>query len=88
MLHQKLPVHLQDKIFEILYRSDDSISKITSYFPFSSTEKQEILSILNDDGFDRFHSIFTDSVSDEEWDKTKEQIKKKFQDELFDIDKD
>ena len=88
MLHQKLPIHLQDKIFEIRYRSDDSVSKIISYFPFSSSEKQEILSILNDDGFDRFHSIFTDSISDEEWDKTKDQIKKKFQDELFDIDKD
>ena len=88
MLHQKFPDQLQDKIFEIRYRSDDSISKIISYFPFSSSERQKILSILNDDGFDRFHSIFTDSVSDEEWDKTKDQIKKKFQDELFDIDKD
>ena len=86
MLHQKFTSHLQDKIFAIRYRSDDSISKIISYFPFSSSEKQEILSILNDDGFDRFHSIFTDSVSDKEWDRTKDQIKKKFQDELFDID--
>lgn len=87
MAHQKFPDHLQDKIFEIRYNSDDSISKIVSYFPFTDSEKQEFLSTLNDNNFDRFHSIFTDSVSDEEWDKTKDQIKKKFKDELFDIEK-
>jgi len=37
--------------------------------------------------FDGFHSIFTDVISDDEWNKTSEQIKKKFKDELFDIDK-
>jgi len=87
MVHQKFPDYLQDKIFEVRYRSDDSISKIVSYFPFTDSEKQELLSILNDDSFDRFHSIFIDSVSDEEWTRTKDQIKKKFEDELFDIDK-
>jgi hypothetical protein len=56
-----------------------------SYFPFSESEKQEIISILNIE-FDEFYSIFTDTVSDDEWEKTKDQIKKKFQDELFDID--
>ena len=34
-----------------------------------------------------FHSIFTDIVSEEEWNRTKDQIKKRFNDELFDIDK-
>jgi len=80
-----LPSCLQDKIFEIRYSADESVSKIVSYFPFSESEKQEIISILNIE-FDEFYSIFTDTVSDDEWEKTKDQIKKKFQDELFDID--
>jgi hypothetical protein len=79
-----LPSHLEDKIFEIKFNSD-SISKIISYFPFSKSEKQEIQSILNNE-FSGFYSIFTDSVTDEEWNRTKEQIKKKFNDELFDIE--
>jgi len=87
MPKQKFSDHLQDKIFEIQYDSDDSISKIISYFPFSESEKHEIISTLNDQSFDRFHSIFTDSITEDEWKRTKEQIKKKFKDELFDIDK-
>jgi hypothetical protein len=79
------PYHIQDKIFEIRY-SDNLASKIISYFPFSESEKQEIFSILNNDAFGGFHSIFTDFVTDEEWNETKDQIKKKFKDELFDID--
>jgi hypothetical protein len=80
-----LPSRLQDKIFEIRYSVDEFVSKIVSYFPFSESEKQEIISILNIE-FDEFYSIFTDTVSADEWEKTKDQIKKKFQDELFDID--
>jgi hypothetical protein len=87
MSRQKFPVQLQDKIFEIRYDSNDVILKIISYFPFSVCEKQEIVSILNNDSFDGFHSIFTDTVTEEEWSSTKDQIKKKFKDELFDIDK-
>ena len=87
MTQEKFPDHLQDKIFEIRYESDDSVSKIISYFPFSESEKHEIISTLNDSSFNRFHSIFTDSVTEDEWDRTKDQIKKKFKDELFDIDK-
>ncbi|MCV0431426.1 hypothetical protein [Nitrosopumilus sp.] len=87
MPHQKIPEYLQDKIFEIRYNADNSISKTVSYFPFSESEKQEIISLLIDSRFNGFHSIFTDSVTDEEWLKTKDQIKKKFRDELFDIDK-
>jgi hypothetical protein len=79
-----LPSHLEDKIFEIKFNSD-SISKIVSYFPFSESEKQEIQSILKNE-FSGFYSVFTDSVTDEEWNRTKEQIKKKFNDELFDIE--
>ena len=79
------PNYLEDKIFEIRYDSN-LISKIVSYFPFSESEKKEIRSALNVNVFDGFHSIFTDVISDDEWNKTKEQIKKKFKDELFDID--
>jgi len=81
-----LPLHLKDKVFEIKYTSDEIISKIVSYFPFNELEKKEIVSILDDDSFDGFFSIFTDTVSDDEWNRTKDQIKKKFKDELFDID--
>lgn len=81
-----LPLHLQDKIFQIRYEHDDLVSKIVSYFPFSESEKQEIISILENDVFDGFHSIFTDSVTEDEWNRTKDQIKKKFKDELFNID--
>ena len=80
-----LPSHIEDKIFEIKY-SNGIVSKITSYFPLHETEKQEILLILKTD-FSEFHSIFSDTVSDEEWEKTKVQIKKRFNDELFGIDK-
>ena len=82
----RFPSHLEDKIFEIRYDSV-SVSKCISYFPFSESEKQEICNILNVGTFDGFHSIFTDSVSKEEWNKTKDQIKKRFKDELFNIDK-
>ncbi|QLH04814.1 hypothetical protein C5F49_05415 [Nitrosopumilus oxyclinae] len=81
-----LPLHLKDKIFEIKYDPDKTISKIISYFPFDELEKQEIVSILDDVAFDGFRSIFSNTVSDEKWNSTKDQIKKKFNDELFDID--
>jgi len=87
MAKLNLPSHLEDKIFEIRFESDETASKIVSYFPFSESEKQEILSILNRESFSGFHSIFTDTLTKEEWNKTKEQIKKKFKDELIDVDK-
>ena len=61
-------------------------SKLFLIFPLNELEKQEIISILDDDAFDGFRSIFSNTVSDEKWNKTKDQIKKKFNDELFDID--
>ena len=79
--------HLEDKIFEIKFNPDKTISKIVSYFPFSESERLEILSLSQVESFDVFRSIFTDYVTEEEWNATKEQIKKKFKDELFDIDK-
>ena len=86
MVKLDLPSNLEDKIFEIRSESDGTISKIVSYFPLSESERNETLSILNVSFFDGFHSIFSDTISDEEWNKTKEQIKKKFKDELFDVD--
>jgi len=81
-----IPSKIQDKIFEIRSNPDDSVLKIISYFPLSELERQTILSILKQPGFSGFHSIFTDIVTDDEWNKTKDQIKNRFQNELFDID--
>jgi hypothetical protein len=82
-----LPSHLEDKIFEIKFGADETVSKIISYFPLSELETQKIRSNLQNESFDGFHSIFTDKITEDEWNNTKEQIKKKFKDELFDIDK-
>ena len=81
-----IPLELTDKIFQIKFNSDQSIEKITSYFPLSEQERLMINSISGQDVFSNFNSIFSDTVTDEEWDKTKDQIKKRFQSELFDID--
>ena len=81
-----VPLELTDKIFQIKFNSDQSVEKITSYFPLSEHERLMINSISGQDSFSNFNSIFSDTVSDEEWNKTKEQIKKRFQNELLDID--
>ena len=81
-----IPLELTDKIFQIKFNPDQSIEKITSYFPLSEQERLMINSISGQDNFSNFNSIFSDTVTDEEWNKTKEQIKKRFQSELFDID--
>jgi len=86
MVMLNLPSYLEDKIFELRFDSENTISGIVSYFPLSNSEKQEIISILDKNLTDGFHSIFADVISEEEWNKSKEQIKKKFKDELFDID--
>jgi hypothetical protein len=82
-----LPSHLKDKLFEIKFDSNNTVSKIVSYFVLSKQEKQTISSLLKHEFFDEFYSIFSDNVTDEEWNKTKDQIRKKFNDELLDIDK-
>ena len=82
-----LPEHLSDKIYEIKTDKINTISKLVSYFPLSDNEKKEIQNLLDDKlSFESFSSIFSDIISDEEWEKSKMQIKKRFQDELFDID--
>ena len=81
-----IPSEIEEKIFEIKYNSDQSIFKIISYFPLSELERKTISSLSNQINFSEFHSIFTDTITDNEWNKTKNQIKKRFQNELFDID--
>ncbi|MDC0209390.1 hypothetical protein OAJ90_07160 [Nitrosopumilus sp.] len=81
-----IPLELTDKIFQIKFNPDQTIEKITSYFPISKQERLLINSISGQNTFSNFNSIFSDTVTDEEWNKTKEQIKKRFQSELFDID--
>ena len=70
-----IPLELTDKIFKIKFNPEHFVEKVTSYFPLSEQAT-----------FSNFNSIFSDTVTDEEWNKTKEQIKKRFQNELFDID--
>ena len=81
-----IPSEIEDKLFEIKLNSDKSIFNIISYFPLSELERTSLISLLNRPNFSEFHSIFTDTVTDDEWNKTKNQIKKRFQNELFDID--
>jgi|TARA_B110000438_G_scaffold37257_1_gene37061 hypothetical protein len=81
-----IPDKIMDKIFEIKFESDESIFKFISYFPLSKLECQTISSLLFFPNSCIFHSIFTDPITDDEWDRSKNQIKKRFQNELFDID--
>jgi hypothetical protein len=81
-----IPLELTDKIFQIKFNPDQFIEKITSYFPLSEQEWLMINSISGQDTFSNFNSIFSDKITDEEWNKSKDQIKKRFQSELFDID--
>ncbi|NND86416.1 MAG: hypothetical protein HKM23_03620 [Nitrosopumilus sp.] len=81
----KISSRLEEKIFD--FKSDSGIiTKIVSYFPLSRYEREEIVSALGFE-FDNFSSIFSDTVIEEEWSNTKDQIIKKFHDELLDIDK-
>jgi len=84
-MNLNLPVNLQDKIYQIKVNSQNDFSKIVSYFPLPADEKQLIITLMGK-SFDGFHSIFSDHVSEQEWNKSKAQIIKRFQDELFDID--
>lgn len=83
-----IPEYLSDKIFEIKATNGNSILKLVSYFPLLDTEKNELRALF-DSRFESvtFRSIFSDSVTEEEWSRTKTQIKRRFVSELFDIDK-
>jgi len=80
--HLDLSINLREKIYDIK-ESRNNFLKIISYFPLSDDEKQFILKNLKSV---EFRSIFSDHISEEEWNKTKHQIIKRFQNELFDID--
>ena len=83
-----LPDSVVDKVYEIKRDDHDRITKIVSYFPLTDSEKQSLQTWSRTPlASSSFASIFSDKVSDEEWNKTKEQIKKRFKNELFDIDK-
>ena len=81
-----ISLEVSDKIFQIKFNPDQTIEKIISYFPLSEQERLMINSISGQSTFSNFNSIVSDTITDEEWNKTKEQIKKRFQSELFDID--
>ena len=81
-----LPIELEEKIFEIKIDSNNFVLKIVSYFPLTELEKNNMISSINQPDFVNFNSIFTDFISNDEWNRTKLQIKKRFQDEIFHID--
>ena len=85
MTSYDIPFELKEKIFEIK-SIDNCILKIISYFPLTDLEQNNLISILKQPDFVNFNSIFSDSVNDDEWNRTKSQIKKRFQDEIFHID--
>ena len=78
---------LEEKIND-LKLDDDECAKITTYFPLNPKEKQEILkAIYLTKKFPvYFKSIFSDDISKQEWTNSKEQIKKRFHDELMELD--
>ena len=80
-----IPFELKEKIFEIK-TTDNSVLKIISYFPLTDLEQNSLVSIIKQPDFVNFNSIFTDNITDDEWNRTKSQIKKRFQDEIFHID--
>jgi len=78
---------LEEKIYNAKFSIGNKKGKITSYFPLTLSEKDEICDALREPNtIVEFKSIFSDVISDDDWNSTKEQIKRKFQDELIDID--
>jgi len=85
MKNLNLPTLLEEKIYDLKHNDSDNSITITSYFPLNQKEKETILSYNKFDTVN-FKSIFSDNISDSDWLSSKEQIKKKFQDELFNIE--
>ena len=79
---------LEEKIYDLKINGNGIPSKIITYFPLNYSEKQEIFKLLEKTaGIPvEFKSIFSDEISNQEWNNSKEEIKKKFQDELIGID--
>ena len=80
------PFELEEKIFEIKTDSNNFVLNIVSYFPLTDLEKKNLILIISQPDFVNFSSIFTDIITINEWNRTKSQIKKRFQDEIFHID--
>ena len=78
---------IKEKIYDLKLDKNQPPFLVTTYFPLDYEEKRKILTAIEDSHKNhvKFKSIFTDNISKEEWEKSKKQIKKKFQDELFDI---
>ena len=85
LISYDIPFELKEKIFEIK-TTDNCILKIISYFPLTDLDQNNLISIINQPETINFSSIFSDSVTNDEWNRTKSQIKKRFQDEIFHID--
>jgi len=82
-----LPANLRDKLYQITPDRTGNFSRIVSYFPLSEDEKQIIASFFVDTNSSiEFRSIFSDHISENDWRKSKDNIIKRFQEELFDID--
>ena len=83
-----LSSELEEKIYDLKVDDCGVLSKIITYFPLNHLEKKEILGVAGKTAeiFIEFKSIFSDEISDKEWINSKKQIRKKFQDELVDID--
>jgi hypothetical protein len=84
----KISNDLQEKIYDLKSDSTGDFLTITTYFPLKSLEIQKILKSfkkIEGSGVE-FNSIFSDDISEQAWMNTKEQIKKKFQDDLLNID--
>ncbi len=77
---------IKEKIYNTRFDENGILFEITTYFPLTSREKEIIIC---DDNFSgnsiEFKSIFSDEISDQQWADSKEQIIKRFQDELVDI---
>jgi len=88
MKNSSLSSDLVEKIYDLKFDETGNLFKIITYFSLNQNEKQEILgTIEKTKEFPiEFKSIFSDKISDQEWNNSKEQITKKFQDELVDID--
>lgn len=74
--------NLDNSIKEKIYDYKHQEKTITTYFPLTNSEKQTIKNVF---GNIKFKTIFTDRISEKEWNQNKAQIINKFKDELFRI---
>ena len=87
MNNLSLPANIQEKIYQITSNPNNGFLTIFSYFPFSEDDKQLIFNLNKPKSLIEFRFIFSDNVTEQEWNESKKQIINRFQDELIDIDK-